>query len=154
MKKLIGIVLCFFLGHLTAKQIKVVSATKHIVFQYSDGGRVLLRSKYYSNNPRPSITNRYSVILDCKNFNSVVLDSICIDNIREKLILNSNVTIDTLHHTYSIIMYSPGRPNPPVVNNINIPDHILYEYRRKKYTLLIKEIAVYCTKNTSHKCRQ
>lgn len=137
---------CFW-GNILAQQLAVVSATERIRNYTIVGGAAPPRGKHYSETQ--ILTTNYCIILSCKNSNFVVLDSICIDNIKERLIVDNDVNIDSLHHTYSIFISSFGRPcNVPA----NIPDHILYEYEGIKYTLLIKNRTVQYSKNTTHRC--
>jgi hypothetical protein len=148
MKKLIGIiaVLCCFMGHVRAQQLEVVSATKHFRDHITVGGKAPRRGEPYTSSH--CVTTSVCIILSCKDFNYLALDSVYIDYMKSGLVLNKNLYIDSLQHTYTINLNSFGRSgSPPVIH-----DHILYEYKGVKHTLPIKNIEVSSSKSTTFNC--
>jgi hypothetical protein len=138
----------YFLGNATAQNLKIVKATAQskIIFPaVEESGKVRRRDQYPRN--IPGGTN-FQITLHCNNFNFTVLDSLYLYNAKIKLIINGNVTPDSLRHTYSIYADSPLNTNGVNPGNSDIYDHstqvvacIIYTYKGIKYRLFIKEFS-------------
>jgi hypothetical protein len=134
MKKLMLVVVASFslLCNARAQQLKLLNAESN----GWEGGAVPR-----DRNAPPAGGINYTIALSCDNYDSLTLDSIYICNVRAKLLVNANFTVDKRQHP-SIINIHLGTPTQGFPSNRKIDGAglIIYEYKGIKCSLLIKEI--------------
>jgi hypothetical protein len=140
---LLSIAYCFA-GDLTAQPLQVVSAVENGVVH--GPGMALPRNV----DPHYIYDVHYTITLSCNNFKSIVLDSLYLGSICTRLTINSNVSVDSQQHTYTISVAYNGPGNKGITPGSGrekerrtiASDLVIYKYRGKKFILPIKGITV------------